>query len=241
MQLLWTLQLANNETGILQDVAALAAFARAHDLASHTDAVQAAGRVALDMTALGVDYLTLSAHKLGGPNGVGALVVRNGTSLVPLITGGGQERRRRAGTENVAAIAGFGAAASVAIENVARSDALRRRRDYLEVEMIKRFPSVSVIGDKRARLPNTSCFAFEGKSAETLVIRYDLAGVAVSAGAACSSGKVGASPVVAAMGFPDDVARSTVRVSLGPTTTDDDIAAFLAASTNILSAPAMAA
>jgi cysteine desulfurase len=236
-----TLQLANNETGVLQPVAEAAAFGRAHGLAMHTDAVQAPGRVAVNIETIGLDYLTVSAHKMGGPKGVGALVLRDGAPLPALLIGGGQERRRRAGTENIAGIAGFGAAAVVARENLRAIEAIRARRDRLEDEMRARFPELSVIGRESARIANTSCMAFGGKAAETLVIKYDLSGVAVSAGSACSSGKVGTSHVLRAMGIPPEVARSAIRVSLGPTTTDDDIAAFLAASETILRSAVKAA
>jgi cysteine desulfurase len=236
-----TLQLANNETGVLQPVADVAAFAREHGLLVHTDAVQAPGRIAVDIEALGVDYLSISAHKLGGPKGVGALVLRDGAPLPALLMGGGQERRRRAGTENIAGIAGFGAAAVVALQNLRGIDAQRARRDRLEAAMLSLYPELTVIGAESPRLANTSCIAFSGKAAETFVIKYDLAGVSLSAGSACSSGKVGTSHVLRAMGIPPDVARSAIRISLGPTTTDDDIAAFLAASATILRSAAKAA
>ena len=229
-----SLQYANNETGILQPVAATAAFARAHGLAMHTDAVQAVGRIAVDVAALGVDYLTLSAHKLGGPAGIGALVIRDGQSLPPLLVGGGQERRRRAGTENVAAIAGFGAAAAVATALVgsrarAHYPTCAALRDRLEREALAITPQAIVIGSGAPRLPNTTCLALPGRLAETLVIALDLAGIAVSAGAACSSGKVGASHVLAAMGLAPEIAGSAIRVSIGPTTTAADITRFLEA------------
>jgi cysteine desulfurase len=206
-----------------------AALAREHGLAVHSDAVQAAGRVPIDMRALGVDYLTLSAHKLGGPKGVGALVVRDGASLPAFIAGGGQERRRRAGTENVAAIAGFGAAANAARDDLAQTAKVRALRDRLEAEVREITPEAVVIAAEADRLPNTTNLALPGASAETLVIALDLKGIAVSAGAACSSGKVGASHVLAAMGLAPDVARAAIRVSLGPGSVERDIAAFLAA------------
>ena len=224
-----SLQMANNETGALQPVAATAGWARQHSLAMHSDAVQAAGRVPIDVRTLGVDYLTLSAHKLGGPKGVGALVIRDGASLPAFVTGGGQERRRRAGTENVAAIAGFGAAAAAARRDLAEIDKVRALRDRLEAEVREIAPEAVVIAEEADRLPNTSSLGLPGASAETLVIALDLEGVAVSAGAACSSGKVGASHVLAAMGLAPDIARAAIRISLGPASTERDIAAFLAA------------
>ena len=224
-----SLQTANNETGVIQPVADAVGFAREHGLSTHTDATQAAGRLPIDFAGSGVDLLSLSSHKLGGPKGVGALVVRDGMTMAPLIAGGGQERRRRAGTENVAAIAGFGAAASAALKDLERVDDLADRRDAVERALIELAPECVVVGQPAPRLANTLCIAWPGKSAETLVIQLDLAGVAVSAGAACSSGKVGSSHVLEAMGLPADVAKSAIRVSLGLTTSDRDIERLLAA------------
>jgi len=224
-----SLQMANNETGVLQPVAAAAAAARSGGMSVHTDAVQAAGRIAIDFRALGADFLSLSAHKLGGPKGIGALVIREGAVLPAFMTGGGQERRRRAGTENVPAIAGFGAAARAAGRDLAAMDRVRSLRDRLEAEIKAITPSAVVIGAEAERLPNTSSVALPGASAETLVIALDLAGVAVSAGAACSSGKVGASHVLDAMGLEPGLARAAIRVSLGWDSTAADVAAFVAA------------
>ena len=226
---LLSVQLANNETGVLQPVAHMANEARARGLAAHTDAVQAAGRIPVDLGALGVDYLTLSAHKLGGPKGIGALIVRGNAALPTLIAGGGQERRRRAGTENVAGIAGFGAAAKAARAGLADMQRVRALRDRLELEAHGITPEAIIVGGTARRLPNTTSLALPGASAETLVIAFDLAGVAVSAGAACSSGKVGVSHVLAAMGLPADVARAAIRISLGADTTEHDVESFLAA------------
>lgn len=236
-----SVQLANNETGIIQPVSEITAFCRSHGIAIHTDAVQAPGRIALDVDALRIDFMSLSAHKLGGPKGVGALVLRDGAPLPALITGGGQERRRRSGTENLPGIAGFGAAARLALDDLARTDDITRRRDHLEASLANRFPDVHVIGATTERLANTSCMVLGATAAETLVIRYDLVGVAISAGAACSSGKVGASAVLTAMGLRSEIARAAIRVSIGATTTDDDIAVFLAASETILRSTAKAA
>jgi cysteine desulfurase len=224
---LLTLQLANNETGVLQPVAAAAAVARAHGFAVHTDAVQAAGRIGIDVDALGVDYLTLSAHKLGGPTGVGALIVREGRHLPALLVGGGQERRRRAGTENVAGIAGFGAAARAATAEVAAFGRVAALRDRLEAQALALAPEALVIGCREKRVGNTTSLALPGRRAETLVIAFDLAGVAVSAGAACSSGKVGTSGVLEAMGIAEEVARAAIRVSLGWTSAQRDVNRFL--------------
>jgi cysteine desulfurase len=227
---LLSLQLANNETGIVQPVAVAAETARSQGLAVHTDAVQAAGRMPVSFGTLGVDYLSLSAHKLGGPKGVGALIVRDGAPELPAyIAGGGQERRRRAGTENVPAIAGFGAAARAAVRDLAIMDRVRKLRDRVESEVEAVTPTAVVIGAEADRLPNTASIALPGASAETLVIALDLAGIAVSAGAACSSGKVGASRVLEAMGVAPALARAAIRVSLGWGSTAADVAAFAAA------------
>jgi cysteine desulfurase len=235
------LQLANNETGVIQEVAAVAAFAREHGLFVHCDAVQAPARIPVDFTSLNIDTMSISAHKLGGPKGVGALIIRDHLDLVPLIRGGGQERRRRAGTENLSAIAGFGAAAEAALGGLANVRRVEALRDDLEAACRLVAPATIIIGDGAPRLCNTSALALPGKLAETLVIRLDLAGIAVSAGSACSSGKVGASHVLEAMGLPRDAANSTIRVSLGPETTKDDIAAFLAAWKDIATKAALAA
>ncbi len=230
---LLSLQFANNETGVIQPLAEAAAAAKERGFAVHTDAVQAAGRVPVDLRALGVDFLTLSAHKIGGPKGVGALVLREGVNRAPLIVGGGQERRRRAGTENVAAIAGFGAAAEVAQRDLATMARVRALRDRLEKGLLTLSPSAIVVGTDADRLPNTTNVAVPGLSAETLVIALDLAGVAVSAGAACSSGKVGASHVLEAMDVKPETARAAVRISLGWESTERDVAAFLQAWSTI--------
>jgi cysteine desulfurase len=236
-----SLMLANNETGVIQPVAQAAEFARAQGLALHVDAVQAPGRIAVDFAALGADTLALSAHKIGGPRGVGALVIRDGVSLPVFMKGGGQERRRRGGTENVAGIAGFGAAAVA----IARDhDAARRMatlRARLEDGVRRATPTAVIVGADAERLANTMCLALPGKAAETLVIKLDLAGVAVSAGAACSSGKVGTSHVLEAMGLAPEITRSAIRVSLGTETREADIAAFLAAWEKVAGPAAIAA
>ena len=235
------LQLANNETGAIQPVAETAAFARAHGLTVHTDGVQAAGRIEINFAALGVDTLSLSAHKLGGPKGIGALIIRDHLDLVPLFRGGGQERRRRAGTENIAAIAGFGAAAEAALADLKTVEGIVRLRELLEASACEIAPETIVIARTAPRLGNTVSLALPGKQAETLVIRLDLAGIAVSAGSACSSGKVGRSHVLEAMGLGHDISGSAIRVSLGPDTTRADVDAFLSAWKTIAGHAAIAA
>lgn len=227
-----TVMLANNETGVVQPAGDVVALAKEKGALAHVDAVQAAGRIALDFDGLGADMMSLSAHKLGGPKGVGALMIRPGLDLAPLVSGGGQERSLRAGTENVPGIAGFGAAALAARrEVVGRKEISRQRRlrDRMESEVLAAAPEVVVIGAAVPRLANTSCLALPDHPAETTVIALDLEGLAVSAGSACSSGKVEASHVLSAMDLPPEVASSAIRVSVGYGTTDADIDAFIAA------------
>jgi cysteine desulfurase len=224
------LMLANNETGVIHPVAEAARIARAHGAIVFCDAVQALGRIPVDMAALGVDFLALSAHKIGGPQGAGALVLAD-ESLAPepLLTGGGQERRRRAGTENMAAIAGFGVAAERALHHLKDADRIAGLRDRLEAALLAVSPEARILGREAERLPNTTLFAVPGLSAETLVIAFDLEGVAVSAGSACSSGKVARSHVLEAMGEAPGASEGGVRVSLTHAATEDEIEAFAAA------------
>lgn len=224
-----SLMVANNETGAVQPVAEASKIAHSAGGLLHTDAVQAAGRIRLDMATLGADMLSLSAHKIGGPKGVGALVLGNGASVEPLIKGGGQERRRRAGTENVAGIVGFGVAAELASADLAKVAAIAALRDELEAAARVIAPDLVVLSSRVPRLPNTTCIAVPGVKAETLVIGLDLAGVAVSSGSACSSGKVEASHVLSAMGVPEEVTHGAIRVSLGFATKRADIENFLKA------------
>jgi cysteine desulfurase len=228
-----SVMLANNETGVIQPVAEIAALARKSGALVHCDAVQAAGKIALDTAGMDADLITLSAHKLGGPPGIGALVVTGQLALTPLFRGGGQERGRRAGTENLPGIAGFAAAATVAVENLPDYDRIRMLRDTLEAGVAAAASDASVIGAAAPRLPNTSAIAMPGVAAETQVIAFDLEGVMVSAGAACSAGKVGPSHVLAAMGVEPDLAASTIRVSLGWSSSEADIAHFLKAWTTL--------
>jgi cysteine desulfurase len=226
-QALVSIMLANNETGVLQPIKEAARLVHEAGGLLHVDAVQATGRIPCDINALEADLLTLSGHKIGGPKGAGALVKRAPLNLDPLVTGGGQERGERAGTENVAAIAGFGAAAGAAEANLAAETArMRGLRDRLEAGLRAATPGFVIFGAEAERLPNTTLFALDGLKAETAIIRFDLEGVAVSSGAACSSGKVQPSHVLKAMGVLPALARSAVRVSLGPTSTEDDIERF---------------
>ena len=213
------LMLANNETGVIQPVAEASRLVRAAGGRLHVDAVQAAGKVAIDIEALAADTLSLSAHKIGGPQGSGALVAGPRATIVRRQHGGGQERGRRAGTENTPGIAGFGAAARAALAELPRLSADRAGRDALEAVVTR--AGGEVLGARAERLPQTSCFAVPGFASELQVISLDLVGVRVSAGAACSSGKVKASAVVAAMGRPD-LAPFSIRVSGGWATTAAD-------------------
>jgi cysteine desulfurase len=228
-----SVMLANNETGIIQPVAEIAGVARAHGALFHCDAVQAAGKIRLAAADIGADLISLSAHKLGGPMGIGALVVTGNAEPAALIRGGGQERGRRAGSENLPGIAGFAAAAEAGAAGIGDYVRVARLRDGLEAAAIAAIPDALVIGAGALRLPNTTALAVPGISAETQVIALDLDGVMVSAGAACSSGKVGPSHVLAAMGVPPEIAAGTIRMSLGWTTTEADIAHFLEAWTRL--------
>jgi cysteine desulfurase len=223
-----SVMLANNETGIIQPISEIAEAVHAASGVLHVDAVQGAGRIVCDIAELGGDLVSISSHKLGGPQGAGALIRRGDIHIAePLIRGGGQERGQRAGTENVAAIAGFGAAAAaVKLADAARMSALR---DRLEKGLKQATPQAVIFGANAPRLPNTTLFAVPGVKAETAIIAFDLNGIAVSSGSACSSGKVQTSHVLAAMGADPVLVRGGVRVSLGWTTTEADVDRFLEA------------
>ena len=230
-----SVMLANNETGVIQPIADIAAIVHAANGVLHVDAVQGPGRIACRIGELGADLMSLSAHKLGGPQGAGALVSRGDIHIgEPLIKGGGQERSQRAGTENVAAIAGFGAAAAVAA-NQADAARMAGSRDRLEAGIKAILPEALIFGESAPRLPNTTLFAVPGMKAETAIISFDLNGIAVSSGSACSSGKVQASHVLAAMGVEPSLAQGAVRVSLGWSTGESDIENLLDALTKVVS------
>lgn len=221
---LLALMLANNETGVVQPVVEVVDLANGTGAVVLTDAVQAVGRMRVDFGALGVAMLLLSAHKIGGPQGVGALVIREGLAFAPLIQGGGQEQRRRAGTENVPGIAGFGAAAKLATDDYKSMPHVLALRMRLEAAICEAaYEGVTVFGANAPRLANTSLFAASGLNAETLIMALDLDGIAVSAGSACSSGKVARSHVLAAMGVDDALAKGAIRVSLGINNTEDEV------------------
>lgn len=216
---------ANNETGVVQPVGRIAGIVKAAGGVLVVDAVQAAGRIPLDMSAPYADYLILSSHKIGGPKGVGAIVAASDLMMPrPLINGGGQEKGHRAGTENLAGIAGFGAAAHAALAGLHDMDAVARRRDEVEAIVRELVPDAEIFGIGAVRLANTTFFAIPGVKAETSQIAFDLAGVALSAGSACSSGKVGPSHVLKAMGHGDSL--GALRVSIGRATGAEEIEAF---------------
>jgi cysteine desulfurase len=219
-----SVMLANNETGALQPVAEAAELVHAAGGLLHVDAIQAFGKVPFDIRALNADLVTLSGHKIGGPKGVGALVLAEGMlGFEPLVRGGGQELGRRAGTENVAGIAGFGAAAKAAMDSlIGDATRLKGLRDRLE-DGLRQTPDVIVFSDDAERLPNTTLFTVPGLRAETAVIGFDLAGIAVSSGSACSSGKVQPSHVLEAMGFGPEIAIGAVRLSLGWSTSAAEV------------------
>jgi len=219
-----SVMLANNETGVLQPVAEIAARARARGIVVHCDAVQAAGKVPVRVDALGADHVVISAHKFGGPKGAGALIARRGAPLEPLLRGSGHERGRRGGTENVPGIVGMGLAAELAAAELdaefARVGGLRGR---FEAGLLAAVPDAVVHGAAAERLPNTANVSFPGARSDHMLLALDARGVAASAGAACASGGVEPSPVLSAMGVPRDLAICALRFSLGRTTTADEV------------------
>jgi cysteine desulfurase len=228
-----SLMLANNETGIIQPVAEAAEIAHRHNALVHSDGIQGAGKIAIDMEQLGIDLLSLSAHKIGGPQGIGALIMREDLAVTAQVVGGGQEMGRRSGTENVAGIAGFGEAARLAAAELQEYAQLAKLRDSMEVRLAEIAPARRVIGGDVARVPNTSCVTMPGVRSDTQVMSMDLAGIAVSAGSACSSGKVTASHVLEAMGIEIDEAMTALRVTMGKDTTTAEIDRFLTVWTEI--------
>jgi cysteine desulfurase len=229
-----SVMLANNESGVIQPISEIAEIVHAADGVLHVDAVQGPGRMTCDVGVLGADLTSISSHKLGGPQGAGALIRCGDVHVAePLLKGGGQERGLRAGTENVAAIAGFGAAAAAAQKSDVQR--LASLRDRFEAGLRATTPQAVIFGENVARLPNTSLFAVPGLKAETVIIAFDLNGIAVSSGSACSSGKVQASHVLAAMGVEPTLARGAVRVSLGWSTTEAEIDILLTAWNKVVS------
>ncbi len=215
---------ANNEIGTIQPVAALAAIAHEHGALLHTDAVQSAGKIPVDVRALGVDLLSLSAHKFNGPKGAGLLWIKRGTRMQPTVTGGKHERNRRAGTENVAAIAGLGVAAKLAAGKMtAEAVRVSALRDRLETGILRDVPGTAVNGARDPRVPNTTNISVERVEAESLLIALDLEGIAVSTGSACSSGTLEPSHVLKAMGLPSHRTQNSLRFSLGMLSTPEEV------------------
>jgi len=219
-----SVMLANNETGIIQPIKEVVAIAKRYGAIVHTDAVQAFGKIEVDMADLDVDMMTVSAHKIGGPQGAAALIAKKSVNLNSHITGGGQEQNLRAGTENIAAIAGFGVAAQIINEEENISANLR---DYIENEILSYAPDAIIIGRNQERLTNTSYIVMPNASSETQLIHFDINGISVSAGSACSSGKIEVSHVLRAMAFDEKLAQNSVRVSLGKKNTQDDAMRFV--------------
>ena len=219
---------ANNETGIVQPIGRVAEIVRAHGALLHCDAAQALGRIDVSFSRWDADFLTLSAHKLGGPAGVGAVAMKNPDfPLVAMTAGGGQERRLRGGTENLSGIVGFGVAAEMAVKELPQISAVQALRDGLEARIIAALPGAVIIGRDGSRLPNTICVAVPGLESRTQVMALDLDGIMVGAGAACSSGKMGESRVLRAMGLDSAVAGSAIRISLGWASTAEHVQLFL--------------
>lgn len=221
-----SVMLANNETGVIQPIKEIAALAKEYGAYVHTDAVQAFGKIPVSMAELGVDILTISAHKIGGPVGAAALIIKKNLPLKAQIHGGGQEQSFRAGTENVAAITAF-AAATKAKNMLYANDNIRALRDWMENELETIAGTELVIAKTSPRLPNTSCIMMPGVSNETQLMHFDMAGIAVSAGSACSSGKVEASHVLLAQGIEKEQASQTIRVSIAATTTKEELNKFI--------------
>ena len=219
---------ANNEIGTIQPIAALAEIAHAAGAVFHTDAVQSAGKIPFDARALGVDLVSISAHKFYGPKGAGALWIKRGTRVAPILTGGKHERTRRAGTENVPGIAGLGAAAQIAMRKLgAEAARLAALRDRIEETILATVPGTAVNGARTPRVPNTTNISFEGIEAESLLIALDLEGIAVSTGSACSSGTLEPSHVLRAMGLSSHRTQNSIRLSLGAGNTDAEADTFL--------------
>jgi cysteine desulfurase len=230
-------QAANSETGIVQPIAELSQLVHAHGGLLHCDAVQLAGKLPVDQITAGADMVALSAHKIGGPQGVGALVLRSGgiTITDKMLRGGGQERGGRAGTENVAGIVGFGAAAKAVLAVLpVESAQMRALRDATEVAILKLAPDALIFGTMTKRLPNTLAFAVPGLTAETALMGFDLAGVALSSGSACSSSKVKRSHVLEAMGIGPDMLKGALRVSFGWNNKQEDVIRFASVLETVL-------
>jgi len=226
-QVLISVMLANNETGVIEPIAEIVRIAKEHGALVHTDAIQALGKVNVDWGDLGVDFISLSAHKIGGPQGVGAIVINEEIPLKSILRGGGQERSRRAGTENVPGIVGFGAAAKLIAGELDQISKTQDLRDRMEASIKAKCSDAVIFGESIDRLPNTSCVSMPGVTSETQVMKFDLEDYMVSAGSACSSGKVQASHVLKAMGVDEETASTAIRISLGFGNNSNDVDAFV--------------
>ena len=224
-----SVMLANNETGIIQPIEEISNIAKTCGALIHSDCAQAIGKIDVNIVKLGLDFITISGHKFGGPVGAAALIHRSDIHLKPLLLGGGQEQGLRAGTENVLALIGLGAAAVIALKSIKEyCYTVQKLRDKIEDVLVKHFDNIKIVGKNVQRLPNTILFINPDKTAETQLIGLDMQGVEVSSGSACSSGKVGKSHVLSAMGYTESDVRSAIRISLGITNTEDEIEQFLA-------------
>lgn len=230
-----SVMLVNNETGIIQPALEISKLAQKYGAWFHSDCTQALGRIPLEINALGIHFMTCSSHKIGGPQGVGALILGLCGETPTLLNGGGQEKRARSGTENVAGIAGFGLAAELAQKNMpGEQKRLQHLRDHLETQILKSYPSIRIYGTNVPRVAGTSMFSIPGTSSETMLMAFDLEDIAISNGSACSSGSVKASHVLKALGASDEDSTSALRVSLGWDSKEDDVAAFLNAFEKII-------
>ncbi len=227
-------QFVNNESGVIQDVAAISALAHRYGALFHCDGTQAAGRFPLNIQECGIDFLTISSHKIGGPQGVGALALALCGQTPTLLFGGGQEKSARAGTENLTGIIGFGAAAQAAQEQLDMYQKLSEKRDYLEDSLKEISPDIVIFGKDVPRVSNTSFFSLPDTNAQTLLMAFDIEGIALSNGSACSSGTVKPSVTLAAMNIPEHIAQGALRVSIGWATHDEDIDALSAAWAKII-------
>jgi cysteine desulfurase len=221
--ILVSVMMANNEIGVIEPIAELAAAAHAHDVLFHTDAVQAVGHIPVDLSALGVDMLSFSGHKFGGPKGVGALYIRKGLRIVPLLDGGGHERGQRSGTENVAGLVGMAAALKHSVETLSETQKLVTARREKVITALKGIPYSALTGDPDNRLPGNISFVFEAVEGESLVLGLDMMGVCASSGSACSSGSLDPSHVLLAIGLPHEVAHGSLRLTISEYNTEEEI------------------
>lgn len=229
-----SIMMVNNETGVIQPIKEIGALLKNYDCIFYSDTAQATGRIPVHFPSMNVDFISLSSHKIGGPQGTGAIVMAKGTNPPTLLHGGGQERRQRAGTENVAGIHGFGLAAQLALDGLDDYQKLTTYQKQIEVALKASHPDLIINGETTPRVANTTSMCLKGFDASTLLMNLDLEGIAVSTGSACSSGSIKASYVLKAMGASDSQAKSGLRISTGWATTQDDIDAFISAWTNIM-------